>query len=382
MSSGNEPKPPTEAELAKMDREQLLQLGGQMDGVELVEYPDPWPVEGTRAEKRAERAVAAWFTLAAIAGLAFLVAMVAWPWEYQSPLSDEAGHFWYSLYTPVLGLTLGVSILAFAFGIILYTKKFIPHEVAVQQRNDNLGQGSPEPDKQTILAHFADAGNRSTIARRSLIKRSAGLGVGVLGLGAAVLPVIGLVRNPHADADNKDGLMHTGWQQVNGEKVFLRRHTGFSHEISLVRPEDLDAGSIETVFPFRESERGDTHALLEAVRRSDNPVMLIRLRPQDGARVTKRKGQEDFNYGDYYAYSKICTHVGCPTSLFEQRTNLLLCPCHQSQFNMLEYAKPVFGPATRALPQLPIEVDEETGYFVARGDFIEAIGPGFWERKS
>jgi ubiquinol-cytochrome c reductase iron-sulfur subunit len=48
---------------------------------------------------------------------------------------------------------------------------------------------------------------------------------------------------------------------------------------------------------------------------------------------------------------------------------------------MLQYAKPVFGPATRALPQLPITVHED-GYFIARHDFIEPIGPGYWERKS
>ncbi|OAP28179.1 Arsenite oxidase subunit AioB precursor [Amycolatopsis sp. M39] len=138
---------------------------------------------------------------------------------------------------------------------------------------------------------------------------------------------------------------------------------------------------METVFPYRESEKGDEKALSEALMRVDNPVMLIRLRSTDAARVVKRKGQEDFNFGDYYAYTKICSHVGCPTSLYEQRTNRILCPCHQSQFDALHYAKPIFGPATRPLAQLPITVDEE-GYLIAKGDFIEAIGPAFWERKS
>jgi ubiquinol-cytochrome c reductase iron-sulfur subunit len=109
--------------------------------------------------------------------------------------------------------------------------------------------------------------------------------------------------------------------------------------------------------------------------------MLIRLHPDQAARVVQRKGQVDFHYGDYYAYSKICTHLGCPASLYEAQDARLLCPCHQSQFNMLEYAKPIFGPATRALPQLPIAVNDE-GYFYARHDFIEPIGPAFWERRS
>ncbi|SFQ36785.1 ubiquinol-cytochrome c reductase iron-sulfur subunit [Amycolatopsis arida] len=381
MSSEKEPNLPGDDELARMDRDELVRLGTKLDGVEIVDYPTPWPVEGTRAEKRAERIVALWFALCAISGLAFVVALVWWPWRYEPP-TDETGHFWYSLYTPVLGVTLGVSVLALSVGVLLYAKKFVPQELAIQQRHDGGGEGSPELDKQTIVAQLADSGQRSTIARRSLVKRTLGAGAGALGLATVVLPLAGFIRDPWKNSENKESLWHTGWQPLfPGEVVYLRRNTGNSHEISLVRPEDLDAGAMETVFPFRESERDDEHALSQALKRSDNPVMLIRLRPADAARVIKRKGQEDFNYGDYYAYTKICSHVGCPTSLYEQRTNRILCPCHQSQFDALQYAKPVFGPATRALAQLPITVNEE-GYFVARGDFIEAIGPGFWERKS
>ena len=74
------------------------------------------------------------------------------------------------------------------------------------------------------------------------------------------------------------------------------------------------------------------------------------------------------------------THAGCPVSLYEQETSRILCPCHQSQFDVTEGAKPVFGPATRSLPQLPITVDDE-GYFVARGDYPEAVGPTYWNRE-
>ncbi|WP_156758364.1 cytochrome bc1 complex Rieske iron-sulfur subunit [Actinokineospora pegani] len=376
-SSDPEQKLPSEAALAEMSREDLVKLGGKLDGVELVEYPDPWPVKGTRAEKRAERLVALWFLLAALAGLAFIVVFVAWPSAYVAP--DQPGHTLYSLYTPMLGLTLGVSISAIGIGALLYTKKFIPHEVAVQQRHEG---GSTELDKATLLAHLSDSGDRSGIARRSLIKRSAGLGAGVMGLGLGVFALGGLVKNPWADSETKDSLWHTGWQNTDGERVFLRRATGIPEEVSLVKPEDLDAGAMETVFPFRESERGSHTALAHALKRADNPVMLIRLRPEDSAKVVKHQGQEDYNYGDYYAYTKICSHLGCPTSLYEQRTNRILCPCHQSQFDALAYAKPVFGPATRKLAQLPIALDEETGYLYARHDFNEAIGPAFWERKS
>ncbi len=105
--------------------------------------------------------------------------------------------------------------------------------------------------------------------------------------------------------------------------------------------------------------------------------MLIRLRPGTPCSWLRR-GRKACNYGDYVAYSKVCTHLGCPASLFESQTNRILCPCHQSQFVATEYARPVFGPAARPLPQLPITVNDE-GYFVATGDFHGPVGPAFWE---
>jgi ubiquinol-cytochrome c reductase iron-sulfur subunit len=372
---------PSDEELAEMDRDELVKLGAKLDGVEIVEYPEPWPVKGTRAEKRAERLVAAWFGLAGLSALAFVGIFIWWPWTYEPPTAgNERAHMLYSMYNPLIGATLGFTILAIGVGAILYTKKFIPQEVAVQQRHDG---GSAEVDKRTVLAELADAGNRSTIARRSLIKRSAGFGLGALGLAGGVFVLGGFIRSPWAETETEHSLWNTGWQHRHpGEKVFLRRHTGNFEEISLVRPEDMDAGSMETVYPFREEERGDHHALVHAIKKADNPVMLIRLRSTDAAKVIKRAGQEDYNYGDFYAYTKICSHLGCPTSLYEQRTNRILCPCHQSQFDALHYAKPVFGPAARALAQLPITVDPETGYFIATDDFPEPVGPAFWERRS
>jgi ubiquinol-cytochrome c reductase iron-sulfur subunit len=369
----------TEAELAEMSRDEKVRLGLALDDVELVEYRERWPVKGTRAERRAERWVAFWFVLATLSALAFIGVFIFWPWQYVDPLKDPRGHFIYSLYNPLIGLFLGLSILSVGVGVVLYTKKFLPHEVGVQQRHD--GHGSAEVDRQTVTALLVDAGTRSGIARRSLIRRTAGIGIGAFGLGAGVFALGGLIKSPWS-AKGPDSLLRTGWMpNFPGEKIFLRRNTGNVMDVSLVRPEDIDAGGFETVFPFRESERGNQEALNDAFVRSDNPVMLIRLRP--GSEPVKRAGQEDFNYGDYYAYSKICTHLGCPTSLFEQQTGRLLCPCHQSQFDVVHtYAKPVFGPATRALPQLPITVDPATGYFVARHDFIEPVGPAFWERNS
>jgi len=372
--SGGKGAQPTDEELAGMSREELVTLGLKEDDVELAYRRERWPVQGTKAEKRAERSVAAWFALAGIASLAFVGIYLFWPWEYEPLGSDR--NLMYTLYTPLLGLTMGLGILGLGVGVIAYAKKFIPDETAIQQRH--MG-GSPELDKKTTVALLQDSADTVGIGRRSLIKRSLGFGAGALGL-MAIMPLGGLIKNPWKGGPDA-ALWTTGWTPTNNETIYLRRSTGRSHDVELIRAEDLAAGGIETVFPFRESERGDDEALSAALRRSDNPVMLIRLRPEDAAKVVKRSGQEDFNYGAYYAYSKICTHAGCPASLYETQSNRLLCPCHQSQFDMLTYAKPIFGPAARALPQLPITVDDR-GYLIAKGNFIESVGPAFWERKS
>jgi quinol---cytochrome c reductase iron-sulfur subunit len=361
-------------DLSELRREELARLGMKLDDVEIVHGAERWPVRGTRAERRAERGVAAWFATSGLAGLAFLAVFLFWPWRYESPSSSQ--HSIYLWYTPLLGLTLGVAVFAVGIGVFAYAKRFLPEETAVQQRHDGP---SSELDRATIAAQVVDTAATSGLGRRKLITRAAGFGAGAVGLGTGVLAIGGLVKNPWAQGD-KSPLWVTGWAPTKpGEKVYLRRDTGDPLEVALVRPEDLDAGAMETVFPFREADRDNEEALHAGLRRSDSPVMLIRLRP--GSPTVQRAGFENFNYGDYWAFSKVCTHLGCPTSLFEQRTNRILCPCHQSQFDATHYGKPIFGPATRPLPQLPLDVDDE-GYFIAKSDFGEPIGPGFWERKS
>lgn len=374
MSTTDSGKPaPTAAELDDMTPEQLAGLATELDDVVVLHNTPKFPIPGTRAEKRAERLVAAWFGLAAVFGLLFLLIYLFWPFVYRAP--NEPGYLSYLLYTPLIGASFGLSVLCLGIGVITYVKKFFPDEVSVQQRHDGP---SEEVARRTLVAQLVAAGKDTDIARRPLIKRAGVAAAGLFGLGLGVAALAPLVRNPWKGGPDA-ALWHTDWRPVNGETVYLRRDTGNADEISLVRPEDNDAGSMETVFPFRESDRGNAEKLAAALHSADAPVMLIRFRP--GQPVIKRQGQENFNWGDFFAYSKICTHLGCPTSLYEAQTQRILCPCHQSQFLATEYARAIFGPATRALPQLPITVNDQ-GYFVAKGDFIEPIGPAFWERSS
>ncbi len=364
---------PRGADAEHRSREQLARLAAELSDVEIVANIPPWPRPRTPAEKRAERSVALWFVLSGLSAIAFVVAYTIWPSDYVSP--GEDGATLYALYTPVIGATFAVSVLALGIGLITYIKKFFPHEVSVQQLHNGP---SNERARATAVALFEQTSHDTGIPRRSLITRAALGATGLFGIAAGVLAIGGFVRYPWKGGDQAAKWI-TGWKPLNGDTVYLRAETGVLGNIVRVRPGDMQPGSMQTVFPYRESDRGDEALLLAAERASDAPVMLIRLHP--GTEVTKRPGQENFNYGDYYAFSKICTHLGCPASQYESKTNISLCPCHQSEFLITESAKPIFGPAARPLPQLPITVNAE-GYFVARGDFIEPVGPVFWEMRT
>ena len=134
-----------------------------------------------------------------------------------------------------------------------------------------------------------------------------------------------------------------------------------------VNPDDVPVDGVLTVWP-----EGHTHA-------ADAPTLLIRTRRDQ--RVAPRAGREDWTVDGVVAYSKLCTHTGCPVGLYQAESGLLLCPCHQSTFDVLDGARPVFGPAARSLPQLPLDVDGD-GYLVAMGDFSDPVGPGFWDRDT
>ena len=376
-------------EFKSLSKKELTDLGRKLDGVNVIYKEQRWPVIDTKAEKRAERLIFYWFTLGCIFSVSLLLIFIFWPWEYKS-FSSEGGKL-YSLTTPLYGLTFGLAVLSIGIGLVFFQKKILPEEISIQERHDGFPSAI---DRKTSEASFADIFNDFNIKRRKLISLSLGISIFLFGLGTLSTFVGGLIKNPWKPViktaeGKKAALWTSGWTpRFCGETIYLARSTGFPGESPFVkiRPEDLDSGGMATVFPWRESDGNGT--TVESERRLTaiamgvrNPVMLIRIRPGDLTRVIKRKGQESFNFGELFAYTKVCSHLGCPSSLYEQQTYRILCPCHQSQFDALRFARPIFGPAARALAQLPITLNTE-GYLVANGDFIEPIGPAFWERKS
>ena len=341
-------------ELTRFD---LVREGARRDGVEIVHYAPRFPVPGTRAEKRIERTIAFFFLLAGAAATAFVVIFVAWPWGY----TDDSALTKY--YTPLLGVTLGIALLAIGLAVILYAKKLLPEEVAVQDRHDGA---SPDDERAMTGATLVNmAVDEIGVHRRPLLKGAIALGL----LPVAAVPVValgGLINDPH----DENMFEKTGFAPgENGEKIRLIRENE-----TPIRPEEISVGGQITVFPGIPNGTTNEHA--------DSPTLLIHLRETDAVEsreANARVGHGDYMWGNYAAYSKICTHAGCPASLFEQQTNILLCPCHQSQFDITNNARPIFGPATRRLPMLPITVDKD-GFLVAKSDYKEPVGPGFWER--
>lgn len=365
--------------MTEKSRFEIVREGARKDGIEIVHYESQF-APGSKTENRMVRIVAFFFLLSGLAGLAFVAAYVWWPftdfpsvdgWEYAPGNSPMKG------FTPILGLTLGVTLLALGLGILTWGKKLMPHEIAIQERH--VGGSSPEERKLTGNT-LAFIGQEFGLSRRPLLKVALAAPAAGLGAAALAVPVGMLIKDPH----HPDIFFTTGFNPVNnnGKPVRLMREDN-----TYIRPEDVSVGGQITAFPATADGHGASN------KYADSPVLLIHLRQQDADHLrgqlqnhsqNKLQNPSDPNsggmYGNLVAYSKICTHAGCPASLYEQQTNKLLCPCHQSQFLITENARPVFGPATRRLPMLPIGLDEE-GFLYAKSDFGGVpVGPAFWEK--
>jgi ubiquinol-cytochrome c reductase iron-sulfur subunit len=281
----------------------------------------------TRGGERVELRAAACFVVSFVAA-AILAAVY---WEGGQPQAE--------------GILLALALGGIGVGIVLWAKHFMPADEVEEERHPLV---STEEDVAAFTADF-QAGE-STLRSRRILVATAGGACAALGV-AILFPIRSLGPRPGR------GLKETAFR---GGGVRVVREDG-----SPVRPDDIEPDGFITVFP-----QGHTDD-------ADSSTLLIHFR--NGQGFTPREGRQDWTIENIVAYSKICTHAGCPVGLYQAESGLLLCPCHQSTFDVMEWARPVFGPAARSLPQLPLGLDDD-GYIVATGDFSGPVGPGFWDR--
>ena len=303
-----------------------------------------------KAAKKAEKQVATMFTISIVATLLFIVAYFAIPQDYRAyvPYIGTA-----SISNLALGLTLAVSLFFIGMGAVHWAKTLMPDEEVVELRHE---QRSSDAARQGAVDGVYDGGDAAQLGRRPLIKYTLGGALGLFAVPLVLQMAGGLGPLPG------DELSTTMWRK--GMRLMR------DPEMLPIKASDVTIGSVFHVMP--EGIDKEPHVLEQKAKAA---VLLMRLDPAD-LKVPKAR---DWGYDGIVAYSKICTHVGCPVGLYEQQTHHLLCPCHQSTFDVTQDCKVIFGPAKRPLPQLKITVDDE-GYLIADAAFHEAVGPSFWER--
>ena len=304
------------------------------------------------AERRAEIQISSLFLLSAV-GTVLTIASYIWvhPQVYiYIPILGSS-----NVQQMCIGLGLTVATLTIGLGAIQWAKRLMPDTEQVQERHEFR---SSEKERDALNKLVKERVDEVGIARRPLIKRTLGLALGVVGLSPLVL-LRDLGPMPGKQLEKTD------WSA--GTRLMLDPAN------TPIRPGDLEVGAVAQVLPELPTGKERT---LENI--GTDAVLLIRLRPEDFNLDPERLS---WTHDGIIAFSKICTHMGCAVALYEQQTHHLLCPCHQSTFDVTRAAKVIFGPAARPLPQLAITVDTN-GYLVAKQPFTVPIGPSFWERNS
>lgn len=316
-----------------------------------------------RAAQRAEKQVAALFTVSIVSTLLFVVFYFLIDIETTVFIPGigmmGASHV-------ALGITMALGMLGIGVGAVHWAKTLMPDEEVVEERHP---MRASDESRERVLTELRGGGQSSQITRRPLIKYTLG---GALGLFAVplVIQVAGSL-GPMPQKSLSLTFWNGGPSGPGEEPEFTPLRLMKDPENEPIKAEDITIGSVVHVLP--EGLLDLEHGVLE--EKAKAAVLLIRLEEE---KITSQK-QRDWGVQGIVAYSKICTHVGCPVGLYEQQTHHLLCPCHQSTFDVTQDCKVIFGPAKRALPQLRITVDDE-GYLVSAQPFAEAVGPSFWER--
>ncbi|TQJ32341.1 ubiquinol-cytochrome c reductase iron-sulfur subunit [Microbacterium sp. SLBN-146] len=311
------------------------------------------------AMKRAVRTVYTLFYLSVAASIWAVAAYMIFPIESGRLVDIRNNNLF-------IGLGIALALLAIGIGAIHWSKAIMSDKEHTEPRHATRGR---DATREGAIQVFRDADEDSGFGRRVMIRNSL-----IAALAASIVPGITLFRGlapqdtpEHPNAGNPVYLLsHTMWE----EGMRLARDP----EGTPIRASEVTLGSAFHVIPEPLADLSHHDGYLE--EKAKAIVLLMRLLPEQ---LPAETNQLDWTYDGIVAYSKVCTHVGCPVALYEQQTHHLLCPCHQSQFDVANGAAVIFGPAARPLPQLPIAVDDE-GYLIAQSDFHEPVGPSFWER--
>lgn len=303
------------------------------------------------AARRAERQVAAMFGVSSLGTLFFIFSFFI-PEDlfiFVPLMGNQNAH------QLGIGLGLAISLFFIGMGAIHWAKTLMPDQEVVMQRHEFK---STDQDRKEFVETVKDGAQASGLGRRSLIKRTLGAAVGL----SALSPIL-LLRDLGPLPGND--LKETSWKAG----TYLVTDPGDRR----IRASDLEVGAVAQVLP----ETSDPeHRKLNDIAK--DAVLLIRLRPNEFNLDAERLS---WTHEGIIAFSKICSHMGCAVALYEQTTKHLLCPCHQSTFDVTRAAKVIFGPSARSLPQLNVTVDAE-GFLIARTPFTEPVGPSFWGRIS
>jgi ubiquinol-cytochrome c reductase iron-sulfur subunit len=315
--------------------------------------------EDPRRAKIAERIVAVLFVIAFLAGVGFIAAYVGLEIGV-GQIPKGANPVVAVLRSNLaLGTSLSVVLLALGAGSVIWVRHLTPNIEIAEERHDL--NSAPE-ERKAFQREFAEGAAISQVTRRPLMRRT-------LLLATAPLALAPLVLLRDLGPLPATSLRHTVWRKG------LRAVT--LGGLRPLTPADLSTpGALITVIP--EGFQDNDDALAKA------GVILIKFAPGELHIPTNYDGGTlvstmNWTVDNIVAYSKICTHVGCPVALYEQTTHHILCPCHQSTFDAANGANVIFGPAARALPQLPLMLTSE-GFIAAASDFTQPVGPSFWER--
>jgi len=280
-----------------------------------VSADDPRLQPAARHPEQVEKVIAVTF----LAGIVLIAGFGACYWVNAAPWA--------------LGATFGGGLFLMGIGLIAWGKYLMPRGPFVEERHP---LASAPAERDAFAAAIVQRGG-GVIKRRKFLGGLLGAGMGIFGVVAAFPLVRSLGPLP------KGTLFHTDW----AKGTFLVDITG-----RRVHSDDLAIGSIMTVYPEGLQDTDNGQAVDQTV--------LIRISNED---FVTQKGRETWGPQGYVAYSKLCTHLGCPQSMFDVTNGCI----------------PKFGPAPRPLPQLPLQFDA-AGYLQSQSDFNQPVGPGFWER--